>query len=192
MQNYNQPSSDSMNINGMFLKFYLDTMFKMTDTFQDQNTGAFNLYAYFLRACIPTDARRDDVDREMIRIDKKIKEGVFGKSLTDNQKEFIRGFAVVTASVKFLDTALRITMHDGSAMADINDEELMLQIEKMELYKRAGQRVKNKKKRAEIERAIFDGAVTNNEQLDTLIDGMPFEEDAPEELPQDSPIVQDG
>ena len=65
---YTLPNTEAVSVNGMFLNFYLSVMLGMTETFKDQNTGGFNLYAHFLRACVPDKMKRADIDREMLDI----------------------------------------------------------------------------------------------------------------------------
>lgn len=189
MANYSNQGSEPLNVNTMFLKFYLDTMFKMTETFENKNVAAFELYAYYLRACVPVDERREFVDKETQVLQKKIDDGVFGE-LEESQKKFIRGFAIVTACMKFLDSALRITMHDGTALADITDDKLKAQVEKMMLYKIVGKTIKSKIKRGEIEKQIFEGIITTPEEIDLAISGDLNDADHPEMIMQDDPHTQ--
>ena len=184
MPTYTQSNTDPVSVNGMFLKFYLDVMLGMTETFKDQNRGGFNLYAMFLRSCVPGKERRDEIDNEMVEINEKIQEGVFGE-LGTQQADFIRGFCVVSASTKFLNDAFHITTLDASAAADTTDEELIVQLEKYMMYKKVKNELKNDKARIkELELRIADGSIPNLAELTKEIT-------APDEaIPQDDHITQ--
>jgi hypothetical protein len=165
----------------MFLKFYLDVMLGMTTTFQDQNLGAFNLYAYYLRACVPSKARRDAVDEESQEMQRRIDSGEFGDT-AKKQAEFLRGFCVVTASVNFLNDAFKITTNDASALADSTDEDALLQLEKRNMYLMIRKDVKDKRKRDLLDVKVFQGEIGTVKDLVKVI----------EDAKKDDPDEEDG
>lgn len=161
---YTQSNTDPISVNGMFLKFYLDVMLGMTTTFQEQNLGAFNLYAYYLRACVPSKARRDAVDAECEEMQRRVENGEFGEQ-AKKQIEFLRGFCVVTASVNFLNDAFKITMNDSTALADTTDDDILLQLEKVEMYKAIHQSAHEFNKKKRLETKVFNGEITSIGEL---------------------------
>ena len=184
MPSYTQSNTDPVSVNGMFLKFYLDVMLGMTETFKEQNKGGFNLYAMFLRSCVPGSERRNEIDTEMMEMNQKIEAGVFGE-MGRTQADFIRGFCVVSASTKFLNDAFHSMTIDASAMADTTDEELAVQLEKYTMYKKIRSELKGNKARIlEMEKRISNGDIGS-------LAALTKELTAPDEAtPQDDAITQ--
>jgi len=184
MASYTQSNTDPVSVNGMFLKFYLDTMFGMTETFKEQNAGGFNLYAMFLRSCIPRKDLRDEIDMEIIEVNRKINDGIYGET-SKQQAEFIRGFCIVSASTKFLNDAFHIMLNDSSALADTTDDDLLIQLEKYSMYKKVRLAFsKDKTKLKKFERNIADGSILNMADLMKEISAPDIE------IPQDDHITQ--
>ncbi len=182
MANYMQ-APDTISVNGLFLKFYLDAMTKMTDTFEDGNLESFTLFVFFLRACIPSAQRRAVIDMDMRELRRKIAAGDYGE-VSKKHQNFIEGFAVVSGCVGFLDSALNITQNDGSALADSTDMNTLMQIEKLNLYKHASE-IRNAEKRARIEMAIFKGEVRTTEDITELLKNVG---ETAEATPQDTVV----
>lgn len=166
MPTYTQSNTDPVSVNGMFLKFYLDVMLSMTETFKEGgNVKSFNLYAMFLRSCVPSKERRDEIDDEMEEVNQKMQEGYFG-DIGKEQSDFIRGFCVVSASTKFLNDAFHITQSDSSALADMTDDDLLIQFEKYAMYKTVRNAFRKDKDKLKVfERRIADGSILNMKNL---------------------------
>lgn len=130
-----QSQPQDVNINGLFLSFYLDAMGKVQDTFGesgDKGLPAFNKHVFFLRSIISDDNRIKKIDQEM----KKERERLFGtddkgtgmdpevakdKSLDDETKNFMIGFTVIHGCVQYLDHTLSINKRHVKGLADQTD-----------------------------------------------------------------------
>lgn len=186
MPSYTQSNTDPVSVNGMYLKFYLDVLRDMTTTFQDGgNVSSFNLYAMFLRSTVAKKDLRDEIDNEVIAINQKILDGVYGE-LGKDQATYIRGFCVVSAAMRFIGDAFHIIQNDSASLIDITDENLMSEFERYMMSRKVRQALGNNRDKIKLlEKRISDGSIPNMAELmQELLQ--------PEELvPQDDDITQE-
>jgi hypothetical protein len=190
-----QDNNTTVNINTLFLQFYLDVQKEMTKTFASQDTSQFNLYVYFLRSCVTRKDVREKIDKSMLRKEKEMAEiGGF----TENQKVFMKGFCVIEECMNYLDHTLNITKMDAAGMVDSTDTDILVQLDKLELYKLAAC-LKSEEARKDIEFRIMQGNIAN---INDLLKEVTEEDCIPltpkqkaivnsvESLPQDSLVSQ--
>lgn len=131
-RNFQTAQPQDLNINGLFLSFYLDAMKKTQDTFDkkgEEGLPAFNKHVYFCRAIISDDNRIKRIDEAM----KKERDRLFGvgdkkvgmdpamRDIDDQTKEFMVGFTVIHECVKYLDHTLNINKRHVKILADQTD-----------------------------------------------------------------------
>lgn len=188
MAAYNQSNTDPVSVNGMYLKFYLDILRGMAETFTiegELGTEAFNKYALFIRSTVPKKDLRDEIDVEVGEITKKINAGLYG-DIGKSQENYVRGFCVVSAAMKFIGDAFHIIQNDSASLMDITDDELMVELERYAMYRKVRISVGNDKEHLKLlEKKIADGTIPN---MRSLVEELTIPAEA---IPQDDPITQD-
>jgi hypothetical protein len=186
MPSYTQSNTDPVTVNGMYMKYYLDILRGMADTFRDGgNVKSFHLYSLFLRACVVRKDLRDGIDDEIKELNEKISSGLYG-DLGSDQDVYIRGFCIVSAAMKFIGDAFHIIQYDSASLADITDDELMVEFERHAMHRTVRTALNNNKDRMKLfEKRILDGNITN---MAALMQELTM----PDELiPQDDVLTQE-
>ena len=182
-------AGSSITVNERFLQFYLDVMIRMTETFAgDKGQDAFGLFSMMLRECVPGENRKAAIDNAMQEMERRIANGEFG-DMGHKNREFIKGFCIVGGCISFLVDAFKITVNDGVAMADMTDDELLLQLEKHTMFTKVRRMFSTDKDRMrEMERRISSGEIPNLGAL--LEEAKAPDEDMPQTGEEESPVVE--
>jgi hypothetical protein len=114
-----QPSNDSsFNINGLYLKHYLELVEDCSETFKDKDVETFMLHVEFIKSQITDDDRLDIIENDI----KKLKEKEHYKVQdSDKTKQFLEGFCTIRGCMKFLNHTLKLVKKDVEVNADQAD-----------------------------------------------------------------------
>jgi hypothetical protein len=119
----NQPANDSsFNINGLYLKHYLERVEKCEDTFKDKDVETFMLHVDFIKSQITDDERLAIIDNDVV----KLRESQRWKDNKDNEntQKFLEGFCTIRGCMKFLNHTLKLVKKDVEVNADQSDPEM--------------------------------------------------------------------
>jgi hypothetical protein len=111
---------DSFNINGLYLKHYLEIVEKCSETFKDKDAETFLLYTEFIKSQITDDDRLAIIEREA----NEKKKTDYYKQQDDSTKTFLEGFCTIRGCMKFLNHTLHLVKKDVEVNADQNDDEM--------------------------------------------------------------------
>ena len=114
-----QPSNDaSFNINGLYLKHYLELVEQCSETFKEQDYQTFMLHVEFIKSQITDDDRLEIIANDVA----KLQEGQYYKMQEDNTKKFLEGFCTIRGCMKFLNHTLKLVKKDVEVNADQADK----------------------------------------------------------------------
>lgn len=114
------PSNDSsFNINGLYLKHYLELVEACSETFKDKDVETFMLHVEFIKSQITDDERLDIIDKDIEALKKKDK---YMKQDSEDTKRFFEGFCTIRGCMKFLNHTLKLVKKDVEVNADQKDE----------------------------------------------------------------------
>jgi hypothetical protein len=114
------PTNDSsFNINGLYLKHYLELVEKCADTFKDKDVETFMLHVEFIQSQITDDERLEIITQDV----QKLKQSEKYKSQdNDATKLFYEGFCTIRGCMKFLNHTLKLVKKDVEVNADQKDD----------------------------------------------------------------------
>jgi hypothetical protein len=117
-----QPSNDSsFNINGLYLKHYLELVENCAETFKDKDVETFMLHVEFIKSQITDDERLEIIDNDVKKLKKEER---YTKQENDGTKQFLEGFCTIRGCMKFLNHTLKLVKKDVEVNADQADKEM--------------------------------------------------------------------
>lgn len=183
---YTQSNTDPVTVNGMYLKLYTDIIRDISDDLREGgNVKSFNLHSMLLRSTVIKPELRNDIDRDVIEINKLIDNGTYGE-VSQEEAKYIRGFCVVSAAMKFIGDAFHIIQNDSASLADITDDDLMIAFEQLAMHKKIRATLGNNKEKIKLfEQRVASGDITT---MAALIQELTLPDEA---IPQDDHITQE-
>jgi hypothetical protein len=185
MASYTQSNTDPVSVNGMYLKLYTDIIRDISEDLKEGgNVQSFMLHSMLLRSTVIRKHLQTEIDADILDINKKIDDGLFG-DLGKNQAEYIRGFCIVSAAMKFIGDAFHIIQNDSASLVDITDDELIAGLERYAMARKVRQILGNNRDKIKLlEKRIADGNIPD---MATLMQELAVPDEV---MAQDDPITQ--
>lgn len=186
MAQYTQSNTDPVSVNGMYLKLYTDIIRDISGDLKDGgNVQSFMLHSMLLRSTVIRKNLQNEIDADIIDINRKIDAGLYGEMGKQNE-DYLRGFCIVSAAMKFIGDAFHIIQNDSSSLVDITDDELIAGLERYAMFRRVRQTLGNDKDKIKLlEKRIADGNIPD---MVSLMKELTVQD---EMIAQDDPITQD-
>jgi len=116
--------SDSISVNGLYLKFYLDEIISTGNILEKKDPELMFLRTQWMRALITEDEYQVMIDKaqKQKRAEMETMKNYDGTPLTDYQQMYLESFCVINACMKFLTYSLNIIKRDVEINADQSDD----------------------------------------------------------------------
>lgn len=111
-------SGDSLNINGLYLKHYLELVEECSQTFKDKDYETFLLHTEFIKSQITDDDLLKRIDRDV----GNQRSTEFYKKQDEGTQRFLDGFCTIRGCMRFLNHTLKLVKKDVEVNADQADE----------------------------------------------------------------------